>query len=465
MVFSSQIFLFLFLPITMIGYLICRKTQNKNIWLLFVSILFYAYGARKVVLVLLFSVFVNWALALMVCRTDSRKGKRAILVADILLNLSYLFYYKYFNFAYENASIFFDLPEQVEKIALPIGISFFTFQALSYFIDVYRNEKLVQKNIINVALYITFFPQLVAGPIVRYTTIAEEIRNRRVTAEDFNYGVTRFIYGLGKKVLIANLMGTMVDEIYAMDPSGMSVGTAWLAAIGYTIQIYFDFSGYSDMAIGLGRMFGFHFLENFNYPYISKSVTEFWRRWHISLSSWFRDYIYIPLGGNRLGLKRQVINLSIVWICTGVWHGANWTFILWGVIYGVFVISEKLIGLDKRNVPAVIGHIYTLFIVNGLWVLFRADDMHMAAGMLGAMFGQGSSCLWDSTAAFYLLENLTTLILAVIVSIPIAKTLSTKPGLQKFFDIGRPIFVLIVLLLSISFIVKGSYNPFIYFNF
>lgn len=465
MVFSSQIFLFFFLPITIIGCLFCRKIQNKNIWLLFVSILFYAYGAREVVLVLLFSAFLNWSLALLVTRTESRKGKRAILVADILLNLSYLFYYKYFNFAYDNASIFFDLPEQVKRIALPIGISFFTFQALSYFIDVYRNENLVQKNILNVALYITFFPQLIAGPIVRYSTIADQIKERKVSAEDFNYGVTRFVYGLGKKVLIANLMGTMVDEIYAMDPSGMSVATAWLASIGYTLQIFFDFSGYSDMAIGLGRMFGFHFLENFNYPYISKSVTEFWRRWHISLSSWFRDYIYIPLGGNRLGLKRQVLNLSIVWICTGVWHGANWTFILWGVIYGVFVITEKIIEIDKRNVPPIIGHIYTLFIVNGLWVLFRADDMHMAGGMLGAMFGLGSGPVWDSTAAFYLLENLTTLILAVIVSIPIAKKLGEQPKLEKFFEIGRPIFVLIVLLLSISFIVKGSYNPFIYFNF
>lgn len=465
MVFSSQIFLFFFLPITMIGYLICRKTKNKNIWLLFVSILFYAYGARKIVLVLLSSVFINWSLALLVTRVESRIGKRAVLIADIVLNVSYLFYYKYFNFAYENASVFFDLPEQIEKIALPIGISFFTFQALSYFIDVYRNEKLVQKSIVNVALYITLFPQLIAGPIVRYTTIAEEIKSRRVTAEDFNEGVTRFVYGLGKKVLIANIIGIMVDEIYAMEPSGLSVGTAWLATVGYTIQIYFDFSGYSDMAIGLGRMFGFHFLENFNYPYVSKSVTEFWRRWHISLSSWFRDYIYIPLGGNRLGLKRQVFNLSVVWICTGVWHGANWTFILWGIIYGVFVIAEKLIQIDRRKIPAAIGHIYTLFIVNALWVLFRADNLSMAGGMLGAMFGLAGGPLWDDTATFYFLENVTTLILAVIVSIPIVKKMSQHRSMQKFFEIGRPVFVLIILVLSISFIIKGSYNPFIYFNF
>lgn len=465
MVFSSQIFLFFFLPVTLIGYFICRKTQNKNLWLLLVSILFYAYGARKVVLILLFSVFVNWALALLVVKVESSRGRKVILVLDIIANLSYLFYFKYFNFVYENISLFLGFPEQIEKIALPIGISFFTFQALSYFIDVYRNERLVQKSIINVALYVTFFPQLVAGPIVRYTTVAEEIRNRRVSAEDFTEGVRRFVYGLGKKVLIANIIGTMVDEIYAMNFSGMSVGTAWLAAIGYTLQIYFDFSGYSDMAIGLGRMFGFHFLENFNYPYISKTVTEFWRRWHISLSSWFRDYIYIPLGGNRLGRKRQILNLSIVWICTGIWHGANWTFILWGVLYGCFVIVEKIIKIENHKVPSAIGHVYTLFVVNSLWVLFRADDIGTAGEMLSTMFGLGEHSLWDDTATFYLLENFTTLILAIIVSMPLAKSISERRELQKVFEIGRPIFVFVVLLLSISFIVKGSYNPFIYFNF
>lgn len=465
MVFSSQIFLFFFLPITLIGYFICRKTQSKNLWLLFVSILFYAYGARKVVLILMFSVFVNWALALLVVKVENKKYRIAILVADIFANISYLFYFKYFNFVYDNISLFFDFPEQVDKIALPIGISFFTFQALSYFIDVYRNDKLVQKSIVNVALYVTFFPQLVAGPIVRYTTIADEIKNRKVTPENFNEGVIRFVYGLGKKVIIANILGTMVDEIYAMDPYGMSVGTAWLASVGYTLQIYFDFSGYSDMAIGLGRMFGFHFLENFNYPYISKSVTEFWRRWHISLSSWFRDYLYIPLGGNRLGIKRQIFNLSVVWICTGVWHGANWTFILWGILYGFFVIMEKLLKFEKRNLPPVIGHIYTLFIVNGLWVLFRANDIGMAGKILSTMLGIGKPALWDSTATFYLLENFTTLILAIIVSVPLAKSLSARKEYKKVIELGRPVFVLVVLLLSISFIVKGSYNPFIYFNF
>lgn len=465
MVFSSQIFLFFFLPITFIGYLICRKTRNKNMWLLFVSILFYAYGAREVVLILMFSVFLNWGMAILLTKTDSRKKKRAILAADIVLNLSYLFYYKYFNFAYANLSMLIDLPEDVKQIALPIGISFFTFQALSYFIDVYRNEKLVQKNILNVALYVTFFPQLVAGPIVRYTTIADEIQSRRVTLDDFNEGVTRFVYGLGKKVLIANLLGIMVDNVYAMEMSDVSVGLAWLASIGYTLQIFFDFSGYSDMAIGMGRMFGFHFLENFNYPYISKTVTEFWRRWHISLSSWFRDYIYIPLGGNRKGLKRQIFNLSIVWICTGIWHGANWTFILWGVIYGVFVISEKVFDLTNKKIPAPIGHIYTLFVVNTLWVLFRADNMTMASGMLGVMFGFSGNVIWDDTASFYLLENFSVLILGILVSMPIAKKLGENETAQKVMNIFRPLFIIAVLLLSVSFIIKGSYNPFIYFNF
>ncbi len=351
---------------------------------------------------------------------------------------------------------------EIVEITLPIGISFFTFQALSYCIDVYRNESLAEKSIVNVALYITFFPQLIAGPIVRFSTIVSEIHERCMSPKDFKDGVVRFSYGLGKKVLIANVIATMVDSIYSMSPSEISVSTAWLVSIGYTFQIFFDFSGYSDMAIGLGRMFGFHFEENFNYPYISKSITEFWRRWHISLSRWFRDYIYIPLGGNRKSLKRQILNLAIVWICTGVWHGANWTFIFWGIIYGVFVILEKLLRFDERNVPAIINHIYTLIVVNFLWVLFRAENIQAAVAHIKVMMGIGANPLWDDTAAFYLLENYTVLILAIIVSIPIIKTLNQKPKFSRVFTAIRPFFV---LLLCIAYMVKGSYNPFIYFNF
>lgn len=465
MVFSSQLFLFFFLPIVFIGYLICRRLQSKNLWLLFVSLFFYAYGAGKIVLILLFSAVSNWGIALLITKAKTRHIKRLLLVIDILTNISYLFYYKYFNFAMQNLHSIMGNSSEIVEITLPIGISFFTFQALSYCIDVYRNESLAEKSIVNVALYITFFPQLIAGPIVRFSTIVSEIHERCMSPKDFKDGVVRFSYGLGKKVLIANVIATMVDSIYSMSPSEISVSTAWLVSIGYTFQIFFDFSGYSDMAIGLGRMFGFHFEENFNYPYISKSITEFWRRWHISLSRWFRDYIYIPLGGNRKSLKRQILNLAIVWICTGVWHGANWTFIFWGIIYGVFVILEKLLRFDERNVPAIISHIYTLIVVNFLWVLFRAENIQAAVAHIKVMMGIGANPLWDDTAAFYLLENYTVLILAIIVSIPIIKTLNQKPKFSRVFTAIRPFFVLLVLLLCIAYMVKGSYNPFIYFNF
>ncbi len=465
MVFSSEIFLFCFLPVALLGCLICRSTKLRNLWLMFLSIAFYAYGAHKVVLVLLFSVIVNWAIALMITKTDSQVCRRLLLALDVILNLSYLFYFKYYNFFRDNMDAILGRHSDFERIALPIGISFFTFQALSYCIDVYRDKSLVQKNIFNVALYVTFFPQLIAGPIVRFSTISQEIENRKMNIGDFNEGVTRFVYGLGKKVLIANLLGIMADNIYAMDASSISTGTAWLASIAYTFQIFFDFSGYSDMAIGLGRMFGFHFLENFNFPYISRSISEFWRRWHISLSSWFRDYIYIPLGGNRRGLGRQIFNLAVVWLCTGVWHGANWTFILWGVIYGTLIIIEKLVRFDDRNIPGVIRHIYTLLIVNFLWVLFRADNIGGAVTMLKVMLGAAGSGLWDDTAAFYLMENYTVLILAAIVSVPLIRTLKKNALISRVFDILRPLFVAAVLFLSISFMVKGAYNPFIYFNF
>lgn len=464
MVFSSQIFLFCFLPVTLIGYVLCRQTQLKNLWLLLVSILFYAYGAHLVVLVLFFSVTVNYVIAILLTKTRSEYKRRLLLALDVLLNLSYLFYFKYYNFFRDNLNAITGSSSEFERIALPIGISFFTFQALSYCIDVYRDESLVQKNIFNVALYITFFPQLIAGPIVRFSTISKEIGCRSVSAADLSEGSTRFVYGLGKKVLIANLLGIMVDNIYAMDSTQISVGAAWLAAIGYSLQIFFDFSGYSDMAIGLGRMFGFHFLENFNYPYISDSISEFWRRWHISLSSWFRDYVYIPLGGNRRGYRRQIFNLAVVWLCTGIWHGANWTFILWGVFYGLIIILEKITGFEKKNVPGVVSHIYTLFLVNLLWVLFRADNIGAAADMLKAMFGMTGNPLWDGTASFYLAENWTTLILGIIVSVPLIRTVSGRLP-EKMRDLIRPFAVLVILAASVSFIVKGSYNPFIYFNF
>lgn len=470
MVFSSEIFLFCFLPAALAGCLILHKrTQAQNLWLLLLSVGFYAYGARKVVFILLFSVAANWGIALVLSKLQSRRARKLLLAFDIMLNLSYLFYFKYYNFFRDNINALTGGQSDFVRIALPIGISFFTFQALSYCIDVYRDRSLVQRSIINVALYVTFFPQLIAGPIVRFTTVSQEIASRKMTAEDFNEGVTRFICGLGKKVLIANLLGIMVDAIYGMEASDLSVATAWLASVGYTFQIFFDFSGYSDMAIGLGRMFGFHFLENFNYPYISRSITEFWRRWHISLSSWFRDYIYIPLGGNRCSFRRQIFNLSVVWLCTGIWHGANWTFILWGAVYGAIIIGEKLLRLESRSIPPVIGHIYTLLTVNCLWVFFRADSVSSALSMLGIMFGLKGNSLCDDTAVFYFRENITVLLLAVLVSIPLAAAFGRSSDAVRRINraayVLRPFFLLAVLLVSVSFIIKGSYNPFIYFNF
>ena len=465
MVFSSELFLFIFLPATLLGCLILRRhLKLKNTWLLAVSLAFYAYGSHEIVLLLLFSVFINWAIALLITKTREAKVKKLLLATDIIINLGYLFYFKYYNFFRENVAALTGGASDFERIVLPIGISFFTFQALSYCIDVYRDHTLVQKNIFNVALYIAFFPQLIAGPIVRFKTISEEIKRRHVSWEDLSEGATRFVYGLGKKVLIANLMGIMADELYAMDPSKLSVGAAWIASIAYTFQIYFDFSGYSDMAIGLGRMFGFHFLENFDSPYISKTVTEFWRRWHISLGSWFRDYIYIPLGGNRKGKGRQIINLAVVWLLTGIWHGANWTFILWGVFYGILIILEKLTGLD-RKMPAVIGNIYTMFTVNTLWVLFRSDNLAAASGMLQTMFGFTGAPLWDDNAAFYLAENYTLFIAAFVLSLPVIKSMKKLNAVRTIFDLARPFIVASILLFSVSFMVKGAYNPFIYFNF
>lgn len=465
MVFSSQLFLFCFLPITLLGYALLRKRSLQNVWLLLVSLAFYTYGAHKVVLVLVFSIVVNWAAALLITSTESDIKRKLLLAADVVLNLSYLFYFKYYNFFRDNVNAILGRDSDFVRVALPIGISFFTFQALSYAIDVYRDSSYVQKNIINVALYITFFPQLIAGPIVRFSSISHELRNRSFDMTDFTNGVTRFIYGLGKKVLIANLMAIIADNIYAMDPNSLSVGAAWIASIAYSFQILFDFSGYSDMAIGLGLMFGFHFRENFNYPYISKSITEFWRRWHISLSSWFRDYIYIPLGGNRKGFKRQILNLSIVWLCTGIWHGANWTFILWGIIYGALVIFEKLVSFDARRIPNAIKHAYTLIIVNFLWVFFRADNINAAIDMIKTMLLPGNRPLWDANATFYLAENWSVFVLAVIVCLPLPALIKRNPAAEKMIDAVRPIFLIIVFLVSVSFIVKGSHNPFIYFNF
>ena len=390
MVFSSVIFLCLFLPIVLGGYYLLPKRVAKNLWLIAASLLFYAFSGLWYVLLLLFSVFCNYLAGLFV------SGRKGVLYVAVAVNLGVLGVFKYLTFLVRTVNQLPGVAIAVPSIVLPVGISFFTFQGLSYVIDVYRNERLKSTRFRDVLLYIALFPQLVAGPIVRYEDVADEIKSRRHTLEQLANGLRRFIIGLSKKLMIADVCGSVVTLIYSAKSSALDSRTAWLAAVCYLIQIYFDFSGYSDMAIGLGLCFGFHFKENFNYPYISASIQEFWRRWHISLSTWFREYLYIPLGGNRKGKAKTYRNKLMVFFCTGLWHGANWTFIIWGLWHGFFIVAEdaakKLFGLGKhgknrRNpVETVLKHLYTLLVVLIGFVIFRADNMGQAFSMIGAMF-------------------------------------------------------------------------------
>lgn len=385
------------------------------------------------------------------------------MLIPILLDIGLIFFFKYLSFFGRHVGRLLGRPFQLD-IALPVGISFFTFQIMSYVLDVYRRKAPVQQNVLNLGLYISLFPQLVAGPIVRYETVAEEISDRKETLQDVVEGMTRFIFGLGKKVLLANYVGLIADNIFSL--SNLSAASAWLGVIAYAMQIYFDFSGYSDMAIGLGRMFGFHFLENFNYPYIARSITDFWRRWHMSLSSWFRDYVYIPLGGNRVGPLRQALNLLIVWGLTGLWHGANWTFLVWGLYYFVFLLVEKFTGLDKRL--GLLSHPYTLVVVLIGWTIFRAESLPRAAEYLGYMFGRGDGLI-DGIFRYYLLNGRWVLLAGVIGSLPvlpyIKKRFEAHSGLTAAMDITRTAMTALVFALSLLVCVKSTYNPFIYFNF
>lgn len=462
MVFSSTVFLFLFLPITLIIYFnpFLKSRKFKNYFLLLASLLFYGYGEPLFIFLMLFSILTNYILGLKVA---GQKHRKLYLIIAYVFNLLILFIFKYLTFTVENINNILHT-NIVLKITLPIGISFFTFQILSYVIDVYRNPQKVQKNILNVALYISLFPQLIAGPIVRYETIADEITDRKETLKDFTSGFYRFVIGLSKKVLIANYVGLIADNVfYNLSYGTISVVTAWIGAISYTLQIYFDFSGYSDMAIGLGRIFGFHFEENFNYPYIAKSITDFWRRWHISLSTWFRDYVYIPLGGNRVSNGRHIFNLFIVWLFTGMWHGANWTFILWGIYFFALLLIEKKTKIIENL--GKLSHIYTLLLVIISWVIFRADNIKIAFQYIGNMFGIGNSIV-DTMAKDYLNEIGFIIPLGIVLSTPLIKILWNKFKLSttsKSFI--KSVLILILFSLSLIACVKSTYNPFIYFNF
>lgn len=472
MVFSSLEFLLGFLPCLLVIYFIipAKVRWLRNLVLLAFSLFFYQWGADQLVLLMVASILVNYLGGLMAGRRDHPVLAKFGVWFAAVLGLGLLGWFKYAGFLAQTVcDLGFAIP--VPHITLPIGISFFTFQGLSYVIDVYRGDAPTQKNPLDVALYVALFPQLVAGPIVRYTTVMENITHRRETLDEFAAGVTRFCFGLAKKMAIANAMGQIADGVFNQTAANLDPGLAWVGALAYTFQIYFDFSAYSDMAIGLGRMFGFHFLENFNYPYISKSVTEFWRRWHISLSTWFRDYVYIPLGGNRCVKWKHVRNITVVWLLTGLWHGAAWTFILWGVWFCLLLLGEKFLwGGVLNKTPALVRHGYTMLAVVISWVLFRSVDLPQAWAYLGAMFGQTTGLAQDGQAAYYLLEYWPEWLLAIVASLPVKGWLQEK--LKQGGNLGQTILIwapkgLALGLLGLSYLklVTSSFNPFIYFQF
>ncbi|MBQ7581505.1 MAG: MBOAT family protein [Lachnospiraceae bacterium] len=502
MVFSSLIFLCVFLPVMVIGYYVLPK-RIKNLFLLLGSLFFYAWGEPVYIFLMLASVIGNYVFGMLIYaaeRSEEKKGlastvagetgksarRRLMLILAVVFDLGILIYFKYFTLLVQTVDDLFHAGLSIPEIALPIGISFYTFQGMSYVIDVYRSEgklnedgsreSLVQKNFINLALYISMFPQLIAGPIVRYTDIKGYLKERKITTDDFACGIERFIIGLAKKVLLANTIGEVADKIFSGEAAYMGTAVAWVGALCYTLQIFYDFAGYSDMAIGLGRIFGFRFMENFNYPYISKSITEFWRRWHISLSTWFRDYLYIPLGGNRKG--NVYLHLLIVFLATGIWHGAAWGYLVWGLWHGLFMLIER-IGRKKGitlKVPGIIRWFYTMLVVMFGWVLFKLEELPAAITYIGKMLHIGVGSYTDFGAGYYL-DNRTVffLIIAVLAAVPWAEVLPRRLGCRiselslaqpsSVSRIIRRILLLLLLVVCMLFIVNSTYNPFIYFRF
>ena len=470
MVFSSTVFLFLFLPALLILYYLpsCSGVQKidtgggsriwKNTVLLIFSIGFYAWGEPIFVFIMLASVIVNWLLALQI---QNENNKKIWLILCIIYDVALLAVFKYASFISKNLAALTGNDKLILNIALPIGISFFTFQMMAYVFDIYYGRTRAQKNPFYVALYVSLFPQLIAGPIVRYTDVEHDMVHREESLTDFSIGIKRFVYGLGKKVLLANFMGQIADNFFnATAP--ISVVMAWIGAIAYTLQIYFDFSGYSDMAIGLGRMFGFHFLENFNYPYTAKNVSDFWKRWHISLTSWFRDYVYIPLGGNRVSQSRWVFNLFIVWALTGIWHGANYTFLLWGMIYFAVLLVERTTGFTKKLEK--LSRVYTMSVVILAWVFFRADNITAGANYIGSMFGIGAAGFISQDLEPFISGIWLVFLISVIGVTPIIKKLFSALE-EKNITWVEPIWLTLVFAASVLEVVSATYNPFIYFNF
>lgn len=492
MVFSSAVFLFVFLPLTLAGYYLCGR-RLKNAFLLLASLLFYAWGEPSFVFVMMLSIVMNYVFGLLVVRREEGRYRHFILTLMVTANLSLFFVFKYLNFTIQNLNYLFHGAIPQTHITLPIGISFFTFQAMSYVFDVHRGMGEVQKNPLDVALYVALFPQLIAGPIVRYETVAGEIRNRRENLADFTLGIRRFSVGLAKKVILSNSVGLLADEAFGCGNfSQLSVAMAWLGVLAYAFQIYFDFGGYSDMAIGLGLMFGFHFEENFRYPYISRTVTEFWHRWHISLSSWFRDYLFYPVsrkaaplakrvkkrwGKNAGRLAPSIVALSAVWLCTGIWHGASWGYILWGVYYGVLLIAAlvfqsaskkmvKQLGINPESIWfAVFQIVRTMFLVLLGYVLFRSSSLKGAVGYYGAMFGLTGNAALDTAALSALQNHGSMLLLCAVGSTPFILLLQRKLGRFGSSETVKNTACLLLLILSAAYIVSSTYNPFIYFAF
>ena len=472
MLFSSTTFIYIFLPtVVIVYYLLLKNHRNaQNIFLLIASLLFYAWGEPKFVFVMMASILFNWLAGLMIDRKrENSSAVKLVVCIDVIFNPGLLFVFKYLGFTCSLLNLIPGIDLTIPRITLPIGISFFTFQAMSYVIDVYRQKGEVQTNLLYVGLYISFFPQLIAGPIVRYETIADEIKNRKETLDDFYDGFARFTLGLAKKVLLANSFAILADQSFNAIKTGttISVMMGWLGAIAYALQIYFDFGGYSDMAIGLGKMFSFHFLENFDYPYISKSITEFWRRWHISLGTWFRDYLYIPLGGNRCSKKRNIFNLFVVWLLTGIWHGANLTFITWGLMYFILLFIERETGIIKKNgkMINVFKWLYTSFFVLMGWIIFRAESMGDAFIYLKSIFGLNNNSFIDSTFTGWFTQNIILLVIGIIACTPLFRNISEKSDRSLVLKILKVLGLCCLFALSVASLVSSSYNPFIYFNF
>ena len=467
MVFSSIIFLYLYLPITLIVYFI-TPARFRNIWLFIVNMIFYGWGEPVYIILMLISILLNYGVGILIGRhrEEKKNVSKNILIINIVLNVALLVFFKYFDFIIESLAMIPALSDlKPMGISLPIGISFYTFQAMSYPIDVYRGETKYQRSFLKFGTYVALFPQLIAGPIVRYTDVAKSLDKREIDVARVAKGIRRFTIGLGKKVLLANNIGQLWDVYNAIPLEQLTVTGAWLGAIAFTFQIYFDFSGYSDMAIGLGEMLGFTFLENFNYPYISKSITEFWRRWHISLSSWFRDYVYIPLGGNKKGLRRQILNILIVWSITGLWHGASWNFLLWGLYYGILLMVEKLFLYEKlKKVPSIFAHFYAMFFVIGGWMIFAIEDIGRLKGYMGIMLGIGHAGFVSSQVIYYVRNYMCVFLLLLMASLPIGKNIYEKmrEPVKKFFT---PIAVAGVILVCTAYLVDSTYNPFLYFRF